>query len=229
MRKLWTTDPESIHQEMAIVIKDKSPFSLFQHGQPTRKLVAHEITEKDGVKHIIFTKLSPFTISEDICYLVYHRPGEMMRGFHGPSQRESQQLLAVEFPSEIFQVQRRKFPRITTPGNSQASIALAHAQLPNTGSVADICLEGARITGKLSPRIRKNDLIGPITFTLFMSIATLAIDTFTVPEATVTRVREIDENTREIGIHFKITGESRDTLEHYIKLRTIEDAAKKGS
>lgn len=119
MRKLWTTDPEKIQQEMEIVIRDKSQFSLFQHGQPTRKLIAHEITEKDGAKHIIFTKLTPFSCSEDICYLVYHRPGEMMRGFHGPSQRESQQLLAVQFPSEIFQVQRRKFPRIDTPGNSQ--------------------------------------------------------------------------------------------------------------
>jgi len=227
MRKLWTTDPETIQEEMKIVIRDKSPFSLFQHGQPTRKLVAHEITEKEGIKHIIFTKLAPFSVSEDICYLVYHRPGEMMRGFHGPSQRESQQLLAVEFPSEIFQVQRRKFPRITTPGSSQASIALEHTQLPNTTSVADICLEGARMSGKLSPRIRKNDIIGPITFTLYMRIATMTIDTFTVPQATVTRVRELDENTREIGVHFKISGESRETLEHYIKLRTIEDAAEK--
>lgn len=226
MRKLWTTDPEKIQQEMEIVIREKSQFSLFQHNQPTRKLTAHEITEKDGAKHIIFTKLSAFSCSEDVCYLVYHRPGEMMRGFHGPSQRESQQLLAVEFPTEIFQVQRRRFPRISTPGKSHASIALEHAKLPNTAAVSDVCLEGARMHGKLSPRIRKNDVIGPITFTLHMRIATLAIDTFTVPEATVTRVVELDEDTREIGVHFKISGESRETLEHYIKLRNIEDAAK---
>ncbi|MDH4321728.1 MAG: PilZ domain-containing protein [Desulfobulbaceae bacterium] len=227
MRKLWTTDPDTIQQEMEIVTKDKAPFSLFQSGQPTRKLTALEISEKDGVKHIIFTKLTPFTVSEDICYLIYHRPGEMMRGFHGPSQRESQQLLAVPFPTEIFQVQRRKFPRIDTPGNSQASIALDYAQLPNVASVVDICLEGAKMIGKLSPRIRKNDVIGPITFTLYMRVATMAIDSFTVPNATVTRVRELDEIKREIGIHFKISGEARATLEHYIKLRTIEDSAQK--
>ncbi len=229
MRKLWTTDPETIHQEIEIVIKDKSQFTLFQHGQPTRKLIAKEITEKDGGKHVIFTKLTPFSISEDICYLVYHRTGEMMRGFHGPSQLESPQLLAVPFPTEIFQVQRRKFPRITTPGNSQASIALDYAQLPNTATVKDICMEGARLSGKISPRIRKNDIIGPISFTLYMQVATMAIDTFTVPQATVTRVHELDENSREIGIHFKLSEDARETLEHYIQLRSIEESAQKNN
>lgn len=226
MRKLWTTDPETIQQELELVITDKVPFNLFQHGQPARNLIAHEITEKDQIKHIIFTKLAPFSVAEKMCYLVYQRPGDMMRGFNGPSKRESDLLLAVPLPTEIFQIQRRKLPRFVTPGNSKASIALDYAKMPNTAAVKDISQEGARLSGTLSPRIRKNDVIGPISFTLCLQLASLAIDTFTVPKATVAWVRENEEgNHREIGITFKLSGSAQMTLEHYIKLRTIENAA----
>lgn len=225
MRKLWTTDLETIQQELELVISDKVPFNLFQHGQPARNLIAHEITEKDSIKHIIFTKLAPFTVTEKMCYLVYQRPGEMMRGFNGPSKRESDLLLAVPLPNEIFHIQRRKFARFDTPGNSKASIALDYAKLPNSASVTNVSLEGARMVGKLSSRIRKSDKIGPISFTLCLQLASLAIDTFTVPSATVAWVNEREDRTREIGISFKLTGAAKMTLDHYLKLRTIENAA----
>lgn len=226
MRKLWTTDMATIQSELESVIAEKVPFNLFQHGQPARNLIAHEITEKDDIQHIIFTKLAPFSVSNKMCYLVYQRPGDMMRGFNGPSKRESDLLLAVPLPVEIFQIQRRKLPRFDTPGNSKASIALDYAKLPNTASVVNISKEGACLVGSsLSSRIHKNDKIGPISFSLCLQLASLAIDTFTVPSATVAWVVEKDNNTREIGISFKLSGAAQMTLDHYLKLRTIENAA----
>lgn len=226
MRKLWTTDRVTIEEELRLVVKEKIPFNLFQHGQPVRNLIPHDITIKDKVRHIVFAKLTPFNVSDDICYLLYHRPGELMRGFNGPSKRESEQLLAVPLPVEIFQVQRRKFPRVSTPGNSIASIALDYTKLPNMATVADISMEGASLNGNLSPRIHKDEIIGPITFTLRLGISSVSVDTFTVPKATVAWVRDKENNTREIGLHFKLSGASKLTLEHYIKLRSAENESK---
>ncbi|MDH5298033.1 MAG: PilZ domain-containing protein [Desulfobulbaceae bacterium] len=228
MRKLWTNVEEKIREEIETAVTDKVPFNLFQADQPPRPLRAQEITEKNGSKLIIFSKGVPFNTNKETCYLVYRRQGQMMRGFNGIPLLETPQLLAMSFPAEIFQIQRRKHPRIKTPGKSQAAIALEYTQRLNIAAVIDISMEGAKLIGKLSPRIRTGDIIGPITFTLHMRVATLNIDTLSIPKAKVVRVSEVDDETREIGLHFKVAGEERSTLEHYLQLRTIEDAAGSG-
>ena len=230
MRQLWLNTPETIAREMSQAVKDGLQFNLLQNKQPPHLMRTRELAGRGSQKQLILAKTSPFTTDGEICRLVYQRPGRMTCECTCTALAESGQTLTVSLPAEIFEIQRRKYPRVATPTPSRVDISM-DSQKTDTVTVADISMEGARliVNGSLPPHLHQGNVIGPLTFTLHMRLATMSIDALTVARAQVVRTRDLAPGSLEIGLHFKISGEARNALEHYVQLRTIEDAAARGT
>ncbi len=228
MRQLWTDAPEIIEQEMLRAVAEQLPLNLHLQDKPPCLVRACEVAGPTSDRQLVLAKPTPFVTDGALCRLVYHRSGgPMLCEFTSPTLAESGQTLTLSLPEQIFLIQRRKYPRITTPSPSCVTLNSAGVE-GRSVSVADICMEGARlvINGALAPFFRQGTEIGPLTFSLHMQVPSMCIDALTIPSAQVVRIRELDNGMMlEVGIHFKAVGEVRESLDHYIQLRTNEEAA----
>ena len=226
MQKLWTNDQGKIRQELEGAIREEVPFSLFLAGEPPCPLKGREVTRDDDRPMVVFTKEVPFTAGDAICYLAYRRPGQMLHSFHGRAAMESQQLLSLTLPEEILQVQHRLHQRADTAAPTEATLA---DQPGRQFSVADISQEGVRLIGTATPLARQGDAVGPLTLTLPMPhLLCPKTATLTIAKARVTRITALDGERWEIGLHLQASAEERSALEHFLRLRAVEEATVSG-
>jgi len=129
------------------------------------------------------------------------------------------------FPREIYRVQRRKYARVKTPGNSKAVFTFKNKHRLHNCRVKDFSIRGARLVGEIYGDVKKGDIIEPISLSLRSRYGD-SEERINLPEATVTRVVEKSDDEMELGIFFRIPHTNldlTDIIEVYIQMRKIED------
>ena len=223
MQELWSDDPKIVGEEIIRIIGQRIPVTLFQKGLTPQKLTPAEIFTKEAEPLILFAKEAPFQAPKDPCLLLYQHQNQPMRGFYTTPVLETSTELGVLFPTSIITVQRRRYPRYVTSARSVATFTRKASQYLNHGTIKNISIEGARLVGKFSEHIQKGDKLSPVSMTLRLRFGDFE-EKATAPEAIVRRVIEIDQETREFGIHFTLKGTDKENLERYLAICSIENS-----
>ena len=223
MQELWSDDPKVVGEEIIRIIGQHTPVTLFQQGMAPQKLTPSEIFTKEAEPLLLFTKDAPFQAPKDPCLILYQHQKQPMRGFHATPVLETNSELGVLFPASIITVQRRKYRRYVTTPRSVATFTRKASQYLNHGEIQNISIEGARLVGKFSQHIKKGDKLSPLSMSLRLRYGDFE-EKVTASEATVRRVVELDQETREFGIHFTLKGTDLETLERYLSICSIEDS-----
>ena len=229
MQETWCSDPQEVEQEIRRLIAAMIPLTFYQTGQPPQRLLPVEIFSKDEQIVLILHKEATFNAPKDAGLLLYKQDSNPTRGFRATPVLETQKDLGITMPTSIFWLQRRKFQRFPT-GNTSSSVTFTRhgSQYLNHGQVEDICLEGARISGKFSQHINNGDVLCPLSITLRLRFGNFE-EKVHVAEAIVRRVIDRNKEQREFGIHFSLQGEEREKLERYIALCSLQAGAATGS
>ena len=223
MQELWSDNPKIIGEEIVRLIGQRIPVTLFQKGQNPQTLTPSEIFTKETEPVLLFSKDKPFQAPKDPCLLLYQHSNQPMQGFYATPVLETLNELGVLFPTSIIRIQRRKHPRYETGSRSVVTFTRKASQYLNHGTIQNISMEGAKLVGKFSQHIQKEDKLSPLSMTLRLRFGNFEEKT-TAPEAIVRRVIELDEENRELGIQFTLKGADKETLERYISICAIEDS-----
>jgi len=223
MQKLWSDDPKVIGEELIRIVGQRTPVTLLQKGQNPQRLTPSEIFTKEAGPLLLFTKDTPFQAPKDPCLFLYQHHNQPMHGFNVTPVLETDSELGVPFPASIIIIQRRKYPRYVTSPRSVATFTRKASQYLNHGTIQNISLEGAKLVGKFSQHIQKGDKLSPLSMTLRLQFGDFE-EKATAPEAIVRRIIEIDQETREFGIHFTLKGLDRENLERYLAICSIENS-----
>jgi hypothetical protein len=227
MREILTKDPKKILKEVGRLIKNRIPVTLLQEGAKPQQVFIRGIDKKKTFTMLVVFKPKKFVAKKNTCVLFYNPENHLMRGFQGAPIKESSNFIGVMFPQDIFQIQRRRFERLETPGQSTVVFAPLNSNRILTCDVEDICKEGACIKGtnEQFESFAQGDTIGPLSFTLCMKNSRLADESMNVIEATIARkIINKKDNIIKLGLHFSQSDTNMETLENYINLRTLEDA-----
>jgi hypothetical protein len=157
------------------------------------------------------------------CLFYYQVKGEAGRCFHCIPEKQINSLLALKYPEEIFEIQRRKYPRIKTYNDSLVSFSLAGKQRVYGGKIIDVCMEGAKITGDFPVKIGPGNVVSPLSMTLFLRSSQSRESVVHIPEARVVRSLFRGEQTKEFSIHFVLPENLKEPLARYVDMRRLED------
>ena len=221
MREAWAEESATIRTELERLIGNATELALCQKGRTPRKLQVVAIEAGADGELLLLNKIQPFPAPPDAAFLLYHPPGEPMRGFTAQPVLETPTQLGIALPTRIIQIQRRRHPRIGVSSRCQAIFSRRDSQTINNGRLKDISAEGARLVGPFSEHIRVGDVITHLTMILKLRYGDYE-ERLTLPEATVKRRRQLDDDETELGIHFLLTQQDCDTLDIYLTLRALE-------
>jgi hypothetical protein len=221
MKEIWSENPALIEEEIKALIEEKTLVSLYQPGHPPIKSLVREVVNSAGGKRLILIKKEQLRAQKESCLALYHVPKSPMRAFKSDPISESIDQLEILFPSEIVQIQRRRHPRFVTSSNSVVIFARKGSQTLHRGIIKDVCMEGAKLLGEFPGHIHAGDRLGPITMTLRLNYSNYE-ENFTIHEAKICRVIDLEKNNKEFGIHFELNGKEYEPLERFITMRTLE-------
>ncbi|MFZ5759574.1 MAG: PilZ domain-containing protein [Thermodesulfobacteriota bacterium] len=203
MKRTWSTDFDEITKEIDLLVCEQAKLYCLRENSETIILRAKGKTAVKNKRLLVVSHPCTTICSKNQCHLYYQRQGFPVRGFHCTPEKLVNGLLGVQYPIEIFEVQRRKFPRVQVARDSRVSFSLRNRQKFYIGKVEDVSLQGARIRGDFPMVIEKGVLITPMTLILTpycrQTEDEVAIH---VPEATVMRSMMDGEKTAELAIHF---------------------------
>jgi c-di-GMP-binding flagellar brake protein YcgR len=142
-----------------------------------------------------------------------------MRGFKLGAVRQTNRFFRMLLPSHIFEVQRRKFPRVYAAEGSAMTCAPKASRRIVSGEVIDVSREGAKIFGKLAG-VHKGMVLAPLTLTLCFDERRRDDVVVNIAEAIVVREIRVKEKV-ELSFHFH-SKNADDLLKEYIELRILE-------
>lgn len=224
MKYLWANDPEKIKAELQYIISNKISMIFVCQNAKAVKITAKGFfanAKESDLLVLSFPGNFPDLAIQCICY--YHLPATPMRSFQCVPVKKTGAYLVVKIPAKIFEIQRRKFPRVKPPQQSVATFSLRNKQRVLSGRIKDISLEGARITGNFPTVILKNDIVTPVSLSLFKKFKNQDETLIQIPEATVARSTGDDETTSELALHFQLPPEKLQRLDEYVQSRQREE------
>ncbi|MBU0731162.1 MAG: PilZ domain-containing protein [Proteobacteria bacterium] len=222
MRRVWAESPETITQEINLLIDDQTRLNFCQKTAPNQVVFLSAIEPDDSGSCIKLTKRNAFGINPGECFLFYKRVNQLMRGFKSLVLNNDRKNITASLPSEIFEIQRRKHPRLTTPGNSRATFIPDGKQRLITCRVLDVTLDGARLVGNFSSSIKKDDILKPLSLSLCLRYSDLE-HKINITQARVAWVAERSKDQRLMGVYFTEQNTDLEQLKHYLHLRLLED------
>lgn len=219
MKKIFLTDPPEILEELSTIVDGALPLSIYVNGAPTKVASLKEISERPEGRFLVVHKPADWQSGLQILFMLYKRPGLPFRGFQFQLAVETDRLLVAKVPTELFEIQRRRFERLPVPESSQATFFLGKNNRVGVSGVEDISLGGAKLINVVADELRKGDVIGPITFSLVMKYSTLAHE-ISVPEAKVVRVlaNSADATKANVGISFELTSNEQRQFSTFLDL-----------
>jgi hypothetical protein len=225
MKKTWSTNIDEISKEIDLLIAEKARLTCLREKKRTTALYVKGKTQLDNSNLLMLSTPRKEICPKKRCLFYYHREGCPIRGFHCTPEMLLDGLLGVHYPTEIFEIQRRKFPRIQVPPDSRANFALLNRQGLHVGRIEDISLEGARISGDFPIILEKGSIITPITLTLMpRSYRRHGDETIIhIPEATVMWSKSDEDVTREFAVHFILQELQLQALGHYILCMVMKE------
>jgi len=222
MRELLTDNPEKIYNELVSLIANKTKVTLYQKN--AKPHVIHPKSVEVNQNALIFYKSEPFSAAPGGCFLFYQPKQQPVHVFQASILDNGEKLITTDFPKGIYQVQRRKHPRIKSP-DSQATLVFKDKQKLYYATVLDVGQEGGKIAGQFSLTTKRGDKIVVLDLTLRMKNKLLDETKVHVTEAVVAWFVDKGKGCHEIGIHFKLSVEELENMEQYITMRLIEDSS----
>ncbi|MEW6501581.1 MAG: PilZ domain-containing protein [Thermodesulfobacteriota bacterium] len=221
MQEIWSEESQAIRAELDELIAGRTELTLFQQGQTPQKLRAKAIEQGSGGEVLLLEKIVPFQAPPNISLVLYHPPGQLMRGFPAVTVTESDGELGIALPGRIIQIQRRRHPRINAGPNSTVTFTKLGSQAINNGHIKDVSLEGVNLTGPFSEHIRKDDRLSPLTLTMRLKFGNYE-ESILIADSVVRRRKELGKGQLELGVHFTLAKNDLDRLDTYLTLRTME-------
>lgn len=167
MKEKWSSHTEQIIHELISVIANKLNIFLYTDEEPSGLITtATHVCSYDGEDYL-FLKSDGGLKTGQRGFLVYKQPGgELSRGFTLEIKKSTKKMVAISLPKEIFQIQRRKHPRIKTPQGSVVNFYIKDEHILNTLKVMDITMSSARLTGGLTNRLSEETKLEKLSFEL---------------------------------------------------------------
>lgn len=224
MKKTWSTDPMQIIHELISVIELSLPLSIYSsQGAPTITTQILSVCGYNKTDYIVLYKPDNWWwAASHESYVLYKKEGVPARGFMLTLTKESEKTMAAVLPEEIFQIQRRRYPRIPAHTDSQATFLVKHKTQLSTCRVVDISLGGARLVGQPVYELKRGDELCPFTMILTLETDPSGIRDITIPSATVAWVQRISEVKVEVGVSFQLPAAKREQMNKYLDLRSWE-------
>lgn len=225
MKQLWIDDQKLIGAEIERLIQQKIPlFCLRPDRKETAKLLISGTTCQKNQTMLVLNHPHQPTCNKPTCLFYYHFANEPLRLFECHRVKKIDKYLGLILPKEIFEIQRRRYPRVPTPNNSMATFSFERKQRVYHATVEDVSAGGARLQTKIQDIIRKGTVITPLSLNLFQRFRIGEETRVIIPEATVKWSVVEGEFTSKMGLHFSLQGSSHETITNYVDLRSLEDA-----
>ncbi len=226
MKSVWSSDPIQIINELISLVELAIPVSICsEHGSSAISTYVQSLCGYNWVDYLILQKPANWkqtTGSYMGSYIIYKKEDQTARGFILQVDKESEGQIAALIPEEIFQIQRRKHPRIDTPPDSQATFLVKNKIQMNTCLIKDVSLDGVCLDGTPAYELKVGDELDHLTLMLTMAKYINDVYDITIPHAEVRQVIEKGDGVVELRIFFKVSKAIKEQLSTYIDLRTWE-------
>jgi len=223
---IWTEDAETIQQEMATLVDNKTELMCGRRNSETitkLPMIGKTLT-KNGPIFIVLHPHEP-SCSTDTCTFYYHTKGNPLRAFDCKRVKKAENFVGFEYPKRIINIHRRKYERVNTPNNSIATFSVLNKQRIHHATVGDISLEGAMLLVDIPGPMEKGAILCHVTLTICFRISKVQT-VIIIPEAELAWSKFDNEVTNTIGIKFSLSEKYYDALSKYIDLRSIEESYK---
>lgn len=222
MKRQWSANKNEITEEIKALAAKEVPLVLARAGETSTAITVRQVFGEPGSVLVEVGKDPALVLDEAEPYYAFYQRDQqsLMRGFSLLFVRQSERFARAGLPSEIFELQRRKYPRVYTPHQSTLSCVPKNSRRLFTAQVMDVSQEGARIFGDLEG-LGKGSVLSPLTLTLYFRERRRAPMTINIAEAVV--VREVRGKEKvEISFHFDRTDADHQLLAKYLSLRSQE-------
>ena len=234
MKEIWSTDSVEIIKELHRNRKESVSLTLLGPSVVPTFITIRSVLKDCGITLVECEKPKDLELEGDL--FVFYRRDELslMRGFKLEVVRQASRFFRAVVPKHIFEVQRRKFPRVFVAEGSIATCAPKNSRRILRGQVIDVSMEGAKIFGNLIG-MTKGSVLTPLTLTLCFEDKRSDAVVINIAEAVVVREIRVEEKV-ELSFHFQSEdienynvrplilskGISFDLLKKYIQLRILE-------
>jgi hypothetical protein len=222
MKRQWSGDKNEIIEEINNLADQKIALVLARAGESINTITARHILGDAGSVLVEIGKSPELVLDETEPYYVFYQRNKqsLMRGFSLHFVRQSEKFARANLPAEIFEIQRRKFPRVYVPQQSILTCIPKNSRRLFTATILDVSLEGARIFGEMEG-LGKGSVLSPLTLTLYFREKHSAPVTINIAEAVVVRVVRGKEKV-EVSFQFDKAAADQHVLAEYIEIRSLE-------
>ncbi|MBA3015195.1 MAG: PilZ domain-containing protein [Proteobacteria bacterium] len=224
MKKLFTNNPTEIAEEINSLITNKGALVCAKGGTSDKMKKLPLVAKSKSSAGDLMVILHPdHPCDSDKCSFYYATAGAPLRYFEAARVKKAKQFLGLQYPTEIYNVFRRKSPRVQTARKSTITFSILHKQRVYSGKVVDISLNGAQLSIDLPAQLSTGDTLCALSFILCSRLLADYEETITLAEAKIVWIQTEEERNHTLGINFEPDDNARDALENYINLRKIED------
>lgn len=225
MKEKWLSNTEQIINELISVITNKVNLFLYTEEETGGLITtATHVCSCDGEAYL-FLKSDGGLKTGQKGFLVYKQPdGELSRGFTFEVKRSSKNMVATSLPREIFQIQRRKHPRIITLEGSVVNFYIQGEQTLYTMKVMDVSMASARLTGIPKNRLTEENKLERMSFYLRRKLYGNDSYPITIRSAVVKKLKRYRKILREVEVVvcFQPSLVEEEQLNQYIESRIWE-------
>ncbi|MEN8257785.1 MAG: hypothetical protein ABFS09_07985 [Thermodesulfobacteriota bacterium] len=130
MKRHWSKNKDEIVEEIEKLGQDEISLILARSGDPACAISIRRLFEEACDFFVEFDKPPTLQLDEGEPYCVFYQRNEqsLMRGFSLQAVRQSERFARASLPEEIFEVQRRRHPRVYTPQHSSLTCVPKNSQ-----------------------------------------------------------------------------------------------------
>ncbi len=219
MKTIWSEDSAEIRAELQKNNDDQVGMTLIGPSLAPIFITVKALVRDGNQFFVEFEKPEGVELEGELFAFYQRDDFNLMRGFKLGEMRQTNRFFRIPPPEHIFEVQRRKFPRVYAAEGSCMTCAPRASRRILHGEVIDVSLEGAKIFGKLIG-VQEGTVLAPVTLTLFFDDRRTEEIVINIAEAVVVREIRVKEKV-ELSFHFQ-TEDADMLLNKYIELRILE-------
>ncbi len=224
MKSLFLATAEEISAEIDRLIKKQvGLFCLFENKKTKELFVKGKAQAENGPLLVVDNQTGTDCASKSYLFF-YQLPGEALRLRKGCPGKRVGTLVGLQYPTEIYEIQRRKFPRVPATSDSTVTFCVRNKQKFHIGRVDNVCMEGVKISGDFPVAISEGETLTPLTLRLLLKHAKDVETEVHIPEGRVVRVSGTDGFTNEVAIHFALPEKEQLYLANYVEIRALEES-----
>ena len=230
MHERWLIDSDQIIFELIKLVTGKNNLYVYTEDEPDGLITrATHVCGYDGEDYLLLLSDGGLQTGQR-GFVIYREPDEELgRGFAMEIKGSTANQVAVSLPAEIFQIQRRRHPRISTPASSEVQFYLLDEQIRHTLQVEDISRISARVSGQPRQELAVGSRLEGLSFALKRELYDNRPYAIQLRYAQVLKVKASPHNPtqQELVLSFQPSPVEHEQLELYIESRLWESALDK--